>query len=345
MGVKTKRPRRKKHSLYKTAKRKSRIKRKHKTKRQIGGKGGVKSTSKTKNVSSSFKQLNCHPSIRTKGKIPVSTSCYDENQLKFIRALWNAKHPDDKISKTESLAKVWNILQTKFKNKCNDEECWVDELKPDTKVAHDLTKSFAPDAPEEWKRKPTMWLSSDEITNVMEQYEDAYTCFDFIGPSPIDFDSRTHGDKDVGVNPNDDCVWEELCKFSVKKCISRGKTKIGVIFNTDPHDKPGQHWISLFINIKKGNIFFFDSVGAKIPDEIMVLVNRIIKQGLKQSPPIHFKFDQNYPVEHQYSDTECGMYSLYFIIQMLEDKLTGEYLKTHIIKDKMMKEHRKILFN
>ena len=33
--------------------------------------------------------------------------------------------------------------------------------------------------------------------------------------------------------------------------MKRGKTKIGIIFNTDPHDKPGQHWISMFINIKK----------------------------------------------------------------------------------------------
>ena len=37
--------------------------------------------------------------------------------------------------------------------------------------------------------------------------------------------------------------------------------KIGIIFNTDPHNKSGSHWISLFIDVKKKIICFFDSVG------------------------------------------------------------------------------------
>ena len=69
------------------------------------------------------------------------------------------------------------------------------------------------------------------------------------------------------------------------------------------------------------------------------------KQGDELSPPIKFKFDQNYPREHQYGTTECGMYSLYFIIQMLEDKLTGEYLKTHVISDEYIEKFRQIYYN
>ena len=178
----------------------------------------------------------------------------------------------------------------------------------------------------------------------MKQYEQAYKCFEFIGPSPIDFDTRVK-DPLAKQSPDDDCVWEELCKFSVKKYLKKGKTKIGVIFNTDPHDKSGEHWISLFINLKKGKIFFFDSVGSKAPKEIMVLVDRIVEQGLKQSPPIRFEFDQNYPVEHQYSSTECGVYSNYFIIHMLEDKLTAKYLKTHILTDNYISKFRKKYYN
>ena len=37
---------------------------------------------------------------------------------------------------------------------------------------------------------------------------------------------------------------------TVKEQIKNKKTKIVIIFNTDPHNKPGQHWISMFINIK-----------------------------------------------------------------------------------------------
>ena len=77
----------------------------------------------------------------------------------------------------------------------------------------------------------------------------------------------------------------------------------------------------------------------------MVLVDRIKEQGLALSPPIKFEFDQNHPVEHQYSTTECGIYSLYFIVHMLEDKMTEHYLKTHILKDEYMNKFRHVYFN
>ena len=118
-----------------------------------------------------------------------------------------------------------------------------------------------------------------------------------------------------------------------------------MIFNTDPHNKPGQHWISMFINIKKKQIFFFDSTGDKPNVQIMKLVNRIIDQGLSMNPPIKFKFDSNEGIEHQYGNTECGIYSLFFNVHMLEDKTTEHYLKTHILKDEYMNKFRKIYFN
>ena len=171
---------------------------------------------------------------------------------------------------------------------------------------------------------------------VMKQFEKAYKCFDFIGPSPIDFDTK----KLYG-----ECVWEELCNFNLKEQLKSGKTKIGMIFNTDPHNKPGQHWISMFINIKRKKIFFFDSTGEKAPPQIMKLVNRIREQGLNLNPKINFKFDSNEGIEHQDGNTECGVYSLYFIVHMLEDKVTEHYLKTHILRDDYINKFRNIYFN
>jgi hypothetical protein len=77
----------------------------------------------------------------------------------------------------------------------------------------------------------------------------------------------------------------------------------------------------------------------------MKLVKRIIDQGNNLKPKIKFDFDSNEGVEHQYGNTECGMYSLYFIVHMLEDKITSHYLKTHVLKDKYMEKFRKIYFN
>ena len=71
----------------------------------------------------------------------------------------------------------------------------------------------------------------------------------------------------------------------------------------------------------------------------------VIEQGKKLTKPIHFKYDENYPVEHQYGNTECGIYSIFFIIHMLKDKITGYYLKTHVLKDKYIEQFRNIYFN
>lgn len=276
------------------------------------------------------KNVNCSPKDT---KDLNDFTCYTDKDLYKLRDLWNARHPDVQIM-TNDPKEIHKTLTKYMINVCSKESCWLKQNFLDNKTVKELTESFAPESPREWKTNPNEWLSSVDIMKVMKQYEKAYKCFDFIGPSPIDFDTKMlYGE----------CVWEELCNFSLSEQIKKGKTKIGIIFNTDPHDKPGQHWISMFINIKKKKIFFFDSVGDKAPKQVMVLINRIIKQGKKLN--INIKFDQNHPVEHQYGDTECGVYSLFFISHMLEDKFTEHYMKTHILKDNYMQKFRKVYFN
>ena len=279
-----------------------------------------------------LKKVNCSP--KPKGEIN-HFSCYTNKSLYKLRDLWNERHPDVKI-KSNSPKEIHHLISEYLKGVCNKESCWIKQKAEFGPIESDMADSFAPESPPEWKKNPNEWLSSIDIINVMKQYEKAYKCFDFIGPSPIDFDTR----KLYG-----ECVWDELCNFSLKEQIKNGKTKIGIIFNTDPHNKPGQHWISMFINIKKKKIFFFDSTGDKPSKEIMVLIKRIEEQGLNLNPKIKFKSDSNEGIEHQYGNTECGIYSLFFIVHMLEDKMTEHYLKTHILKDEYMNKFRHIYFN
>ena len=290
--------------------------------------GGIPHNKTTKKL----QKLNCSP--KPKGEMN-DFSCYTNKSLFKLRDLWNARHPDAKIDATSS-KEIHNLLAEKLSGVCSKESCWLKQKGDFGKNTGDMTDSFAPESPQEWKNNPNEWLSSIDIIKVMKQYEKAYKCFEFIGPSPIDFDTK----KLYG-----ECVWEELCNFNLKDQLKNGKTKIGIIFNTDPHNKPGQHWISMFINIKTKSIFFFDSTGDKPLQEIMVLVNRIKSQGLAMTPKIKFKFDSNEGIEHQYGNTECGIYSLFFIVHMLEDKLTQHYLKTHILKDEYMQKFRKVYYN
>ena len=188
-----------------------------------------------------LKKINCSP--KPKGEIN-DFSCYTNKSLYKLRDLWNARHPDIKIT-SNSPKEIHRFITEKLSGICNKESCWLKQKAEFGVLQSDMADSFAPESPAEWKKNPNEWLSSIDIMNVMKQYEKAYKCFDFIGPTPIDFDTR----KLYG-----ECVWDELCNFSIAEQIKNGKTKIGIIFNTDPHNRPGQHWISMFINIKKKDI-------------------------------------------------------------------------------------------
>ena len=294
--------------------------------------GGSKNQSKKPQKTRKLKKISCSPKPKSEMN---NFTCYTNKSLYKLRDLWNDRHPDAKIV-SNSPKEIHRLLTNKLSNVCNKESCWLKRQTDFGPVSSDMADSFAPESPPEWKNNPNEWLSSEDIIKVMKQYEKAYKCFDFIGPSPIDFDTR----KLYG-----ECVWDELCNFSLKDQIKNGKTKIGIIFNTDPHNKPGQHWISMFINIKKKKIFFFDSTGDEPLPQIMALVNRIKEQGLGLKHKINFVFDSNEGVVHQYGNTECGIYSLFFIVHMLEDKTTEHYLKTHILKDDYMNKFRHIYFN
>ena len=307
-------------------------------------------------TSDSFHHMRCSPlSHEYKHGNPTDThlSCLPNRDIELIKKYWNIEYPNDKITETNPYH-IWSEIQNKLENKCHNDYCILKQpfitkhmkKSKHNKLLHsefggthttdDLTNYYAPKMPEEWKKNPDEWLSSIEIIEKMKQYEDAYKCFEFIGPVPIDFDT---------VLEDNTCVDNEMCKFQLSDYIHNNTKKIGIIFNTDPHDKSGKHWISLFINIPKKKVFFFDSAGDKAPKQIMNFFYRIKNQGLALSTPIEFTFDQNHPNVHQQSTSECGMYSLFFIINMLEDRLTENYLKTHIIPDSQMKEYRTQYFN
>jgi len=305
----------------KSKKQKSRVRSK-----KHGKKHGKKNSKRTRKL----KKLQCGPEGNKRGY-----TCIRDKSICKLKTLWNNRHPDDKIE-NGNIHTTWTSLKSRLSDICDKESCWLTQQFSNDEMKSELRTVFAPNAPTAWKKNPNQWLSSRDITAVMKQYEKKYKCFTFIGPSPIDYD--TH--KRYG-----ECVWEELCHFSLANEIDNGKKKIGVIFNLDPHYKNGSHWVSLFINLEKGLVFYFDSVGERIPSKIKQFAKDVILQGSQLSKPIKLVLDENHPFEHQYNDTECGIYSLFFIISLLEDTHEEEYFKKIRISDKCVERFRKIYFN
>jgi hypothetical protein len=275
-----------------------------------------------------FKKLNCAPGIISE------YTCYDKKTLNKLKELWNNNHPDDLIV-TNNYKKLWEELKEKLSYMCNNELCWINSKLSNENIDRQILKNrFAPFHPTTWNINKNTWLSSTDIIKVMNGYEKIYKNFNFIGPSPIDFDKKFD---------NNTCVFSDICNFNIKKFLNKNINIIAFIFNTDPHYKSGSHWIALYLDINKKFIFFFDSTGDKIPIQIKKLCDRIIEQCREIN--INLKYDDNYNYNHQQSDTECGMYCLYFIISLLTGKRNPEYFKNKKIKDDYVEKFRKIYFN
>ena len=289
-----------------------------------------------------IKKMNCSPLVK---KTPVKNSCLPEDILMTIKREYNNNHQENPI-KTNHFTEIWNELKNRLD--CKKEDCWLKEIR-DTKLRKEIDEMiFAPDQPPEWKNNPDEWLSNFDIIDVLKQYQKTYKHFNFIEPTPIDFDDK----------PPDmygSCVTKELCKFELSHYIKKKITKIGIIFNLDKHDESGSHWVSLFIDLDDKYILYFDSAADIIQPEIEELVDRILKQGSQLGMDLKYEKD-NTPFEHQMGNTECGMYSLYFIITLLTGK-TGEgkqlkgyaekknYFNSSRIPDEYVFKRRNIYFN
>ena len=115
-----------------------------------------------------------------------------------------------------------------------------------------------------------------------------------------------------------------------------------MIFNLDPHYKGGSHWISTFIDLKKKFVFFMDSTGDKIPKQIKTLIDRTINEARNLDIPLTLHVNKK---SHQRQDTECGVYSLFVLIELLYDRKSPEYFLENRIPDIEMEKLRKKYFN
>jgi len=294
-----------------------------------------------KRMKAGKKTMKCSPIV--KGQTAINDSCFTIPVLHKLKISYNKHHPTDKIMENEP-KDIWLQLKNRL-SKCHKEDCWLNVIEDHDEREKLDDYLFAPDSPDEWKKDPNSWLSNYDIFDVLHQYEIKYNNFRIIGPTPIDFDSKIN-DKH--------CVWQDLCEFSLDKFMESGKRKLGVVFNLSKSKDPGSHWVSLYMDLEDKFLFFFDSAGDKIPNEIRRLVDRIQEQAMKIFAKKLDYFD-NYGIEHQMGNTECGMYSLYFIITMLTGEIEEkgfsnykekiDFFMKKRIPDQYVSKYRKIYFN
>tara|TARA_Y100000590_G_scaffold373483_1_gene437297 strand:- start:1070 stop:1939 length:870 start_codon:yes stop_codon:yes gene_type:complete len=275
-------------------------------------------------------------------KDKIKDSCLKKKTLlsiaKILNKKNNAKIKLKKISKKKLYSEIKKHLS---KSECKTEACWgsltmiIESLSE--KEKKELNTSFRPKQPKKWKENPNTWLNTTDINSVMKQYEIKYPHFKYFEATPIDFHLKSDANE---------CLVSSLCNINIPK-LKKKKKSIGLVFNTDKHNQPGQHWFSMYIDLvgknrKNPSIYYFDSAEAihdinDLPLQILDLIERVQKQ-------VNYKFDVLYnDKQHQYGDTECGIYCLHFLIKMLEGIQFRDYVHSQL-NDKQMEKFRKEFF-
>ena len=260
----------------------------------------------------------CHPKQKTKTKRCLPRSVYSE--------LSNKLHT--------SSNKIFSSVGCNE----NEEHCLLDKAPIDENRKKGLRKDYLrPKKPKGWNNDPDMWLDNYNIIHVMKQYEEALPWFTFLGVFPIDFSAPDPYKKN---SSSPQCLYKEICDLKLKEEYQKGIRGIGMIFNLDPHYKGGSHWVALYINltnINKPFVGYFDSYGYKVPP----LIARLMRSLKLQISTSELGYNAR---RFQFGNSECGMFSMYFIICMINGISFSDFCKDSV-NDTFMLQLRDILFS
>lgn len=268
----------------------------------------------------------CAPNVKVKDNY----TCFTYEELKSLAEAFNNMVEQNipicmkrkcakkqKIKMTGDKRKLWGRINERLRYLCKREYCWIEQ-----KFLENVKDKFLKEKLMYYTFKPKMtktrytWLDTNDINNVMQQYHDIYKSFKFLGALPSDFYNKIS------------FKIEDLKKYN----------QVGIIFNLDTHDMPGSHWVAFMVNNSNKSIEYFDSTG-EYPNKY---ITQFIKQVLSDRKFKNYNVKINTNV-HQRENTECGVYSIYYIIHRLLG-YTFEEITNHKIKDKYMNKFRDIIF-
>ena len=227
-----------------------------------------------------------------------------------------------KAFKITNVTKPEDVIKEAAKKlKCDDELCVVEHLPAEHSRAIIQTK-FKPRGP----RLTTNLLSNVHIDKVLDTWTRKYKKFYHVEFQMIDFaEMKT-----------------ELATLDISRLI-RQYNNIGVVINSDETSGRGKHWFCIFCDLKAEpiTIEYFNSSGREPYPQIkawMLMTKELLEDRQIKSEPVVVS-----RIQHQQSDTECGMYSLYYIWCRLEG-IPHHKFDERPIPDKLVTKFRKSVF-
>jgi len=254
----------------------------------------------------------------------------DETIIKIKNILkHNHKIPDltsDFITSKEII-----ITAAKKETNCDSESCvltsdFIKKKLGNSVVEKELETRFKPKGPYDNNE----WLDNFNIDCVLKQNMQKYPDFCAIPFQMIDFEKKK----------------TELATIDLPDKIKNGCKYMAVVLNTDISSGKGKHWFAIFMDFSGDpyTLEYFNSSG-NLPLHQIRTWQLATKKILEKAMNIKVECIIVSPNEIQKSDSECGVFCLWFILSRLEGHSVTEFKNVNMgPSDKLMQKFRKALF-
>lgn len=250
-----------------------------------------------------------------------------------------------------------NIDTTKLKNDKEIVEVIKDDLKCDTEecvlkdprfakyeirdIVHVSLDRIKPDGP----ANSTALLNNENIDNVLNKLTKQHKGFYHMDFQMIDFAGEKDYSGDWAIKKGVKIYPTDLGKIDMARdVVAKGFKTFGVVMNTDVRTGGGIHWFSLFCDFRTSpyTVEYYNSSGNKpvrqIQDWLIKTEDNLKSAGHKA------KIVALSGLVHQKdSETECGLYSLYYIWNRLNSVPPGNF-QIKRVPDANMIKFRKMCF-
>lgn len=225
------------------------------------------------------------------------------------------------------------IEKAKEITKCSSEACVIKSREVSEALGRDhvdkvLANRFKPSGP----ANSTAWLNNDNIDHTIHQWSKIYPKFLHIPFQMIDFDkNETH-----------------LALVNLVEEYQKGIRRMGCVINTDKSSGSGIHWFCIYIDMtddKKWTLEYFDSAGDYPKKSVHQWLNnqRALLSEAHPGQTVEV-VDVTRSNQLQRSSTECGVFSLWYILSRLNGIPCSYFSQPNAVDDKMMYKFREFLF-
>lgn len=264
-----------------------------------------------------------------------SWTCFrHESLVHLIQSYNKLAKPKVPLSIYGTKHELWDRIFGVLSHACSrgDETCAVNVLK-----SREAEKDLSPSAPYYWETQGFAGTTTVTVTDAIKRYEVHYPNFTYLGTFPLDFQKFN---KRLGT-----CIGDFMCSFRIDS-LAREKKCFGMVINTHPQDKDGEHWIAAFCETdpKKPSygINYYDSYGRAPPKLVKEFIVGVVEQMRKLTGKA-FPYRKN-TKKHQSLNQNCGVFCIRMIIMCASGKSFREYCNDSELNDVTIELFRREFF-